>query len=258
MLVIIVAAVVVHAAQYMHARDALAADSVGGGHAHQLSALFHENGSVRRFVSSFCVSNETVESLYYPFAAHSVEWNILGRDRAWWSVLSNSPQTKDISAEEKAKFYYSGTEHVRKVFRHLELNEESGDYGSGLSVLDFGCGLGRLAFAFANIQTVQRVACVDQSVNHLSIARNEWIKRKRRGSADVDFIATDVDLLRAVGGQRYDVVHSVIVLQHMVSQLQTAYLEQLCDVLAPGGYGWVQLPIETLGNSPSLILTLVI
>ena len=38
-------------------------------------------------------------------------------------------------------------------------------------------------------------------------------------------------------------MHSVIVLQHMVPQLQQAYLEQLCDVLVVGGRGWVQIPI---------------
>jgi len=64
-------------------------------------------------------------------------------------------------------------------------------------------------------------------------------------------VLTGVDLLGALRGRRYDVVHSVIVLQHMVAPLQGAYLEQLCDALAPGGVGWLQIPVtDGFGATP--------
>ena len=46
---------------------------------------------------------------------------------------------------------------------------------------------------------------------------------------------------------RFDFVHSVIALQHMVPALQVVYLEQLCDLLIPGGSGWLQIPHKTPG-----------
>jgi|EP01047_Picozoa_sp_COSAG01_P042885 hypothetical protein len=46
----------------------------------------------------------------------------------------------------------------------------------------------------------------------------------------------------ALSGWKFDVVHSVIVLQHMLPPLQQVYLEQMCDALRPGGHGWIQIP----------------
>jgi len=110
-------------------------------------------------------------------------------------------------------------------------------------VLDFGCGLGRLAFNFARFAT--SVTCVDQSPFHLRQAALEWQVRKQEYGrvGNIEFLLSSPDLLAAVNGRRFDFVHTVIVLQHMVPQLQAVYLEQFCDVLAPGGYGWLQIPI---------------
>ena len=43
----------------------------------------------------------------------------------------------------------------------------------------------------------------------------------------------------------FDFVHSLISLQHMITPLQAVYLEQLCDILKPGGVLRVQIPSRT-------------
>ena len=126
-------------------------------------------------------------------------------------------------------------------------------------VLDLGCGLGRVSFALA--PHARSVTCVDQSPYHLLAASREWRAQQQSQQQSqqqlqqqsqqqsqayippIRFALSSPDLLLAMDGERFDFVHSVIVLQHMVPQLQQAYLEQLCDVLVIGGRGWAQVPI---------------
>lgn len=122
------------------------------------------NGDYRIYNVEKCDYNVTLFSVYPVFAAHQIEWNTMGKTMAWWSVLIGLPKTADISETEKVRFYASGAKHVAKVAKGLHL--------TGKRVLDFGCGLGRLSFAFAN-QLGATVTCVDQSVHHLRIAEQD-------------------------------------------------------------------------------------
>ena len=84
------------------------------------------------------------------------------------------------------------------------------------------------------------------SKRDLQVAKTEW--HRRHGRLDVHklrFVLASVDLLASVRGRRYDFVHSLGALQHVPPPLQGAFLEQLCDVLMPGGTGWLQIPIWT-------------
>jgi len=56
------------------------------------------------------------------------------------------------------------------------------------------------------------------------------------------------ELIGILGAARADLVLSLLSLQHMIPQLQVAALEHLCDVLAFGGFGFVQL---LTGYTPS-------
>ena len=51
----------------------------------------------------------------------------------------------------------------------------------------------------------------------------------------------------------FGLVVSLITLQHMVPPLQVAYLEQLCEALAPGGVGYVDVGValaDPVANPP--------
>ena len=204
----------------------------------QLSAALQHNKKgrtqYRNFFIRSCGYNITLSSIYYVYAAHQIEWNIMGREMPWFSVLTGYKRTKTITSEKKDEFYRSGTEWVNTVKTFV------GDFSfTNKRVLDFGCGLGRLAFAFANDHNAH-VTCVDQSVHHLRIANKEWIRRRQNGN--VDFVLSSPDLILAVEGKKFDFIHSIIVLQHMVPALQVVYMEQFCDSLAHNGIGWLQIP----------------
>lgn len=215
-----------------------------------MTALWDEiKHKQREFQSEYCKQTYTVASLSAVFSAHSVEWSMMGKERAWWSVLTNYEQVPEIPEAEKVKFYQSGVDDVQGNFITGESSPveiEMRSTGEMGSVLDFGCGLGRMAFALA--KHFQEVTCVDQSVFHLRTAKEEWQKRKSPGDAEVSFVVSSPDLLSAVQGKRFDVVHTVVVMQHMAAPLQQVYLEQFCDVLKPGGRGWVHIPIDIKGK----------
>jgi len=248
-----------------------------------VTALINVASESRKFSIAQCEQEVVLQDLYPVFVAHQVEWSSMGQTMPWWSVLSGLPKSKQIPEHMKVEFYASGKRHVDEfimkflnapdlqTFHNIMADpastaEKAAIAGFSLAtnyhegrlrllppkkgelmplgkVLDFGCGLGRLAFNFLRFAT--GVTCVDQSPFHLRQAAHEWkLRQEEYGSAgDIDFVLSSPDLLAAVNGRRFDFVHAVIVLQHMVPQLQAVYLEQFCDVLAPGGYGWLQIPI---------------
>ncbi|CAE7563280.1 ubiG [Symbiodinium necroappetens] len=201
----------------------------------------------RRYFVGLCNRSYTIPDLYEVFAAHSVEWAILGKTQAWWSVISvkELEGQRDLPKEQKQRFYASGIDHRDLILRDIEVNGTR-PLDKTSSVLDFGCGVGRLGMAFA--RKFAEVTCVDQSVFHLQIAKLEWQNQKQANPeshlsyGQLDVKVSGPDLLAAVAGRRFDFVYSMIVLQHMVPPLQTVYLEQLCDILKPGGQGWVHIP----------------
>jgi SAM-dependent methyltransferase len=200
----------------------------------------HECGAqIRRYEVPHCGKNYSLAALHYSFAAHAVEWNIMGRDKPWWSVITSDEfKSKHPSRKALTNFYLSGAEHVDRVLSDLGMPRSA---LASKDVLDFGCGLGRLALTFA--QHGARVACADQSVHHLALAQQTLPTLDQTAAARVRYVVTTPDLIASVqGSESFDVVHSVIVLQHTVSPLQAALMQQMCDVLRPGGVGWVQVP----------------
>ena len=220
----------------------------------------NELSSVNRrvFHSVWCDSrNFTIPGLSLLFAAHALAWNQMGKESAWWSVLTSEQKGNNIPEATKKNFFDSGRWHVDTLANAMGLARKP---NQSRVALDFGCGLGRLTYNLA--PWFDKVACVDQSAHHLQTAALEWEARKsavyaRSGPAGpgkrgiVDFIVSTPDLLAAVKGQRYDFVHSVIALQHMAAPLQQVYLEQLCDILKPGGLGWVHLPVFISATHPT-------
>jgi len=210
----------------------------------QRSGTIDNLGQLRQYQSDWCGKTFTLPQLHKVFAAHAVEWNLMGRDAAWWSVLTEYPKEAEIPESAKLEFYASGQQHITTVFNDLGIDGHT----RKRRALDFGCGLGRLAFAFA--EHFDEVSCVDQSISHLLQAEREWADRfKASTSGTVTFDVSSLDLLAALGGRKFDLVHTHIVLQHMVPPLQQTYLEQLCDALELGGRGWLHIPVDNHHSS---------
>lgn len=219
----------------------------GEGCYQRVSALVDYSGGQRSFFLPMCNQSYTIPTIFEDFSAHQVEWNIMGKTKAFWSVFVHVPQDDKLITESmKETFYSRGMELVQQASRETEGQfpgwELKGD------VLDFGCGIGRLGIAFAQLDSIDSVTCVDQSVHHLKKMKlfTESMPRK----AQLFSVISGPDMLSALhqnaeAPKCFDFVHSLISLQHMITPLQAIYLEQLCDVLKPAGVMRIQIPSHT-------------
>ena len=103
------------------------------------------------------------------------------------------------------------------------------------TILDHGCGVGRLVVAFAT--AADRVVGVDVSPSMLAEARRNC---ESRGLGNVEL--TTADRLGALA-PGFDLVHSFIVLQHIPPDAGGSIVETLASLVRPGGVGVIHVPI---------------
>lgn len=165
-------------------------------------------------------------------------WSAYGREQTYWSVLT-AQQFRDEAIDEAAidEFYRSGLAGYDNVARLLRRNGV--DFTRIGSVLDFGCGVGRVAQPFAN--AFGRYIGVDISPGHLRLAR-EWADKAQLADAQFmlmqDFLTSDI---------RYDLFYSLIVLQHNPPPIMLEMLRAGLSRVKPGGYAFFQIPGSIFG-----------
>jgi 2-polyprenyl-3-methyl-5-hydroxy-6-metoxy-1,4-benzoquinol methylase len=103
--------------------------------------------------------------------------------------------------------------------------------GSGLRVLDGGCGRGRVARALADL------GC---SVDAIELSSDAIREARSACGAVVEGSLTDPEAWRALGDRRYDAIVFCHVLEHLTDP--RAAIDLACARLAPGGRLVVALP----------------
>jgi len=162
------------------------------------------------------------------------EWRKFGETEPHWSVLTSENFTAANIAENIDRFYASGFGDLPRFFNPLARAGLPADRAG--KVLDFGCGVGRLSLALAT--RADSVLGVDISPPHIRLARE---RTAQEGVGNVDFLAIDKpDDLDSLSG--FDLVVSLIVLQHNPPPVMAMLLEKLLRALAPGGAAVIQMP----------------
>ena len=105
------------------------------------------------------------------------------------------------------------------------------------SVLDFGCGAGRLTIPLAR-RAVRVIAC-DIAPSMFEHARKNVCEA---GLSNVAFVET-----RALAG-RFDFICSLLVFQHIRAAEGYEIIRALLDLLSPGGVAALQLTLEPSGG----------
>ena len=168
--------------------DVLASVEAMDAHPAPLESLtgLVENGRLRVYISQFCGRNYTLPQLYPAFAAHAVEWNILGKHSPWNSVLSTFMHGTALGGKysdvRKQRFYKSGVSHVERVMLDLHraglMTNPALDGALGAtSVLDFGCGLGTPEDVHVHVRLRERT--LSRHVMH----RTLHVEERRHSSA---------------------------------------------------------------------------
>ena len=162
------------------------------------------------------------------------QWERFGRMDPYYGVYTVADFRHDnLDDAALERFFTSGEEHVVRILEWVRRHVVP-DFAPR-TVLDHGCGVGRLLIPFA--RRAERVVGVDVAPSMLAEARR---------NCDAHGVH-NVELLEAARlgqlGARFDLVNSFIVLQHIPPRQGERIFATLASLVAPGGVGVVHVPI---------------
>lgn len=161
-------------------------------------------------------------------------WEKLAQRHPYYAVIADPRNFGSGNPAALRAFFDSGEAYVDGVLaRVADLTGES----NVRTVLEYGCGPGRLAYAFA--RRGFDVTAVDVSPTMLALARSNCEARNVRG---IGFRSVEEFLQ---GTQTFDLVNATLLLQRMPPRFGLEILEQLIARVAPGGYLHVQVPYRS-------------
>jgi ubiquinone/menaquinone biosynthesis C-methylase UbiE len=163
------------------------------------------------------------------------DWDDVAGFNPEWGVLT-ARDAKFVGWDMDA-FFQSGTSQIDQAMAaggELGLPEAQG------KVLDFGCGVGRLAPALSN--RFERYVGVDISEGMIHRA-----KELHGGRDNCEFVVNEEAGLSRFEDREFDAIVSYLVLQHMPSrELIRDYLSEMARILAPAGL----IAIQSLSHIP--------
>jgi ubiquinone/menaquinone biosynthesis C-methylase UbiE len=159
------------------------------------------------------------------------DWNELAELDPYWAILT-SPGTR-FGAWDSEEFFATGAAEIDAVMRHAD---ELGHPQGRERALDFGCGLGRVTRPLAG----HFDECVGVDISEGMVRGAQELNADVPGAT---FVVNAADDLGRFADQSFDLVYSVIVLQHVPDRgAIESYIAEFCRVLRPGGLAIFQLP----------------
>jgi SAM-dependent methyltransferase len=156
-------------------------------------------------------------------------WQFIGDDNPYWGVITHDEFDKTrLTREAVEDFYASGETHADLLFRTIRRYID--DRFAAQSALDFGCGVGRIVIPLAS--RCRTVTGVDVSDGMLQKARERCDELRL---SNVHLIKADDQL--SLVTERFDLIHSFIVLQHINPERGYDITERLLKLLNNGGVG---------------------
>lgn len=169
------------------------------------------------------------------------DWETLGASDPLWAVLMK-PGTRN-GGWDPAEFLATGREEVDRAMSQLATLT---DLDQIHTVLDFGCGAGRLTQALTAYAT--DVTGLDVSPSMLDVAR-----RLDETDGRCSFVHNTLDDLSLFESAKFDLVYSSLVLQHLPPESARAYLHEFARVVRPGGSIVVQVAGTPTRNVKGLL-----
>lgn len=175
------------------------------------------------------------------YARIAASWQAMGETEPHWSVITAEAFRQETLEAQMAAFLDMGRGNRERVV--AALGRHGVDFADIRTVIDFGCGVGRVSAAFAEKGCA--VTGVDISAAHLAEARATF---DRAGLQAADFVQLaaleEIEALPQV-----DLVFTLIVLQHNPPPIIAAILRRLLGRVRPGGFIYFQVPTYREGYS---------
>ena len=157
------------------------------------------------------------------------EWERIGQSNPYFGVLSYEKyKTSYLDGKLKEEFFNSGSAYINGIMNFIQSRFQT--TGRFKRALDFGCGVGRLVVPLSNYS--DQVIGVDISD---SMIKEASANCQERDIQNVTFIKSDDSLSRLEGS--FDLMHSIIVFQHIPAKRGALIFEKLVSHLEPGGIG---------------------
>ena len=165
-------------------------------------------------------------------------WDGAARQDAMFNIITD-PSKKDGGWDADEFFGHGETEIGAAVDRLVEFGLGGRAIGRAL---DFGCGIGRVT---------QALAAYAEHVDGVDVSE-EMVRRAREHEAwgDVTYLHNPSPDLRVFPDDTFDLVYSMVTLQHMPHHLQRGYIREFFRVLAPRGVVMVHIPDGPDSGSP--------
>jgi trans-aconitate methyltransferase len=162
-------------------------------------------------------------------------WKALGRDDPYFGVLAQREFSREnLSAASLEKFFQSGEAATAEL---LSVVERIAIPPPRLGrALDFGCGVGRMIIPLAS--RFKEVIGVDVSEHMLAEAARNVSHRQ----------LANVTLFADIPNMEFDLVHSVLVFQHINPRRGADIILKCWSRVAQGGVLAVQVPIRFVGH----------
>lgn len=166
------------------------------------------------------------------------QWEKWGKMNPYYAVLSDEKfRGRDLSGDKLGDFFKSGEVYIGTV---VETAFEINNKFSPKRVLDFGCGVGRLLIPLA--ERFENVIGVDISPSMLAEAK----KNVSRFNGRVVLAQSDDELSKIQG--KFDLIHSVIVFQHIPTNRGMKIVSSLLSRLTEGGVAVLHFPYARNAN----------
>ena len=173
-----------------------------------------------------------------------IAWEEWGRKDPYFGVITDPKfRRAELTDAARNEFFESGRAHVDYVLRMIR--QYISPSFQPTSVLDFGCGVGRLLVHFA--PTAAEVVGVDVSTSMLEEAQRNC---DEFGVSNVRLFPSD-DRLTALAGSHYELIHSFIVFQHMAPERGREIFRRLLDHLVVGGIAAVHFSYSKTCYAPT-------
>ena len=160
------------------------------------------------------------------------DWSAIAETQPYWAVLSHDDFRGELDAAARESFFASGERQVAGLLgfikKHLLADFEPD------RVLDFGCGVGRLLIPLA--QRASEVVGVDIAPRMIELCRANLLENKLFNAT----VISGDDTLSRVNG-RFNLVNSLIVLQHIPPERGYRLIARLMDLIEVGGVGSFQV-----------------
>src|SRR5690606_35788662 len=139
---------------------------------------------------------------------------------------------------DQEKFFQTGVGDIHRYFESFFLSCHP-NLKRGVA-LDFGCGVGRLTRPLSQHFEI----CIGVDISSTMVERANALKQQEKQI----FLLNQREDLGMFASGSFDLVFTLIVLQHMEPDLHQAYLREFARILRPGGGLLFQLPAHIEGQ----------